>query len=89
MVDEPKAKPASALARSNLSLLLSLGFELGYMIAIPAVVGAFGGAYLDKSLGTSPLFILLGIFLAITSSVAWIGRFIKRLNQAEGGREDA
>jgi len=59
--------------------LLSLLGQLGYMIAIPAVIGAAGGAWLDKRFDTSPLFILLGIALAIASSSLWIWTFIKKV----------
>lgn len=61
--------------------VLSLVGQLGYMIAIPAVMGAAGGAYLDKRFETSPLFILLGLGLAIASSSYWIWTLIKRINQ--------
>jgi F0F1-type ATP synthase assembly protein I len=44
---------------------LSLAWELGYTIAIPIAVLAFGGAYLDKYLNTSPIFLLIGVFLSI------------------------
>ncbi|HIP51242.1 MAG TPA: AtpZ/AtpI family protein [Campylobacterales bacterium] len=41
--------------------MLSLVWELGYMIAIPIVVLAVGGAWLDKKMGTSPWMLLLGV----------------------------
>ena len=47
---------------------LSLAFELGFTIAIPAVGFALGGRLLDNKLDTSPLFILLGICTAILLS---------------------
>lgn len=50
---------------------LNLAWELGYLIAIPAAAFSFGGAYLDKKIGTSPLFLLIGIGLALViSSIA-------------------
>ncbi len=45
--------------------VLSLVFELGYIIAIPIVGFALGGRLLDNKLDTSPLFILGGIFISI------------------------
>ena len=63
--------------------LLGLGFELGYMIAIPAALAAFGGTTLDKRLGTSPVFLLVGIVLALTCSSLWVGQLIKRLSKEE------
>lgn len=54
---------------------LSLVFELGYLIAIPIVVCAFGGRFLDRSFGTSPIFLLVGIAIAmVVSGVMVMGR---------------
>jgi F0F1-type ATP synthase assembly protein I len=53
--------------------------EIGYLIAIPAVLFGFGGAYLDRTLGTSPLFILTGMALAIAISILAVWRRIKPL----------
>lgn len=58
--------------------MLSLMGQLGFYIAIPAVVFGFGGAYLDRWLGTSPLFVLSGLALAIASSSLAIYQLIKR-----------
>lgn len=65
--------------RKGVLFVLSLAGQLGYMIAIPAVIGAAGGAYLDKRFETSPLFILIGLGIAITSSSYWIWMLIKRI----------
>lgn len=44
---------------------LSLAWNLGYTIAVPLVVFALAGRYLDKKLGTSPFLLLAGILLSI------------------------
>ncbi len=59
--------------------VLGLAGEIGYLIAIPAVLFGFGGAYLDKHLGTSPLFIMLGFAIALSSSMLAIWHRIKPL----------
>jgi F0F1-type ATP synthase assembly protein I len=41
--------------------MISLAWELGYMIAIPIVVFSLGGALLDRQMGTSPWMLLLGV----------------------------
>lgn len=46
----------------------SLVFELGYAIAIPIVICALGGRMMDRHFGTSPLFLLVGIFVAMLVS---------------------
>ena len=52
----------------NTTQLLGLVTELGFFIAVPLAILAFGGAFLDKSLSTSPLFLLLGMVLALCTS---------------------
>ncbi|TSC99850.1 MAG: hypothetical protein Greene101449_489 [Candidatus Peregrinibacteria bacterium Greene1014_49] len=61
--------------------LLGLVGEIGYLIAIPAAVLGFGGAYIDKTLETSPLFIIIGLAIALTSSMLAIWHRIKPLLQ--------
>ena len=55
--------------------------QLGFIIALPAVAFGFGGAYLDRALGTSPLLVLVGLGVAIMSSSLWIHRFIQRMSK--------
>jgi len=52
---------------------LGLAWQLGYTIAVPLVVFALAGRFLDKKLGTSPFLLLLGILLAIglTTWLVW------------------
>lgn len=59
--------------------VLSLVGQLGFIIAIPAAGFGFGGAHLDRLWGTSPLFILLGLALAICASGLWIYYFIRTI----------
>lgn len=50
---------------------LSYAWQFGYTIAVPLVVLALLGRFLDQKLGTSPWFLLGGILLSIIiSSVA-------------------
>ncbi|MDD4318743.1 MAG: AtpZ/AtpI family protein [Candidatus Peribacteraceae bacterium] len=60
-------------------LALQLAWDLGWIIALPAAAFGFGGAYLDKYLGTSPLFLLLGFALAITLSYLGVRRKLKAI----------
>ncbi len=50
---------------------LGLAWNLGYTIAVPLVVLALAGRYLDKKLGTSPWILLAGILLSIAVS-SWL-----------------
>lgn len=56
-----------------------LAWGLGYRIALPIVVLALGGRFLDKRFGTGFLFLLVGIFLSIIVSSLWLIFAVKRL----------
>jgi len=73
----PKA-PEKSLG-SSLFLSLRLAWNLGYIIAIPVVVLGFGGAYLDRYMQTSPLFILIGFVLAAVLSAVGVYRKVKEI----------
>ena len=47
---------------------LSLAWEMGYTIAVPLVVFALGGRWLDHKLGTSPWVLLTGVIISIPIS---------------------
>jgi len=67
-------------------LVLSLVGQLGFIIALPAAAFGFGGAWLDRQFGTSPLFILLGLGVAILTSSFWIYQFVQRMNGRQSNR---
>ena len=64
----------------RMSIVLSLGLELGYIIAIPIIIFAFIGRYADRAFNTSPLFLLTGISLALAISTWLIYRKITKLS---------
>ncbi len=45
--------------------LLALATQVGFGIAGPLVVFIGGGVFLDKKVGTSPLFLFIGLFLGL------------------------
>ncbi len=53
--------------------VISLAWDLGWMIVVPIVVFATGGAFVDKSIGTSPWMLLggIGLSLVITSVMVY------------------
>lgn len=59
MNTEKKQKPDSSWSS------LGLAWELGYTIAVPLVLFALIGRFLDKKLGTSPFLLLAGILISI------------------------
>ncbi len=54
--------------------------EIGWKITIPLVVLVILGIKIDKILGTTPLFIILGMILALVISGIAIARMIKRVS---------
>lgn len=67
--------------RDDLLLAVRLAWNVGYIIAIPAVLFGFGGASLDKLWGTSPAFILIGFSVALALSGYGIWRKLKDIIQ--------
>lgn len=58
----PEKKP---IGNSSAFTALSLAWELGYLIAIPLIIFALLGRWLDKIYNTSPLFLLIGLFFSL------------------------
>ena len=65
--------------KDDLFLAVRLAWDFGWIIAIPAALFGFGGASLDKVQGTSPLFLLLGLALALTLSTMGILRKVREI----------
>ena len=53
--------------------------ELGFLIAIPIVVFAFLGRWLDRHFETGALFLAIGIILAIAATGILIARRLERM----------
>jgi F0F1-type ATP synthase assembly protein I len=54
--------------RKNLFYAVSLGLELGFLIAIPIVVFLALGVFLDKTLDTFPYLMIASIFLGLIAT---------------------
>lgn len=65
--------------KHDLIFVVDLAWSIGWIIAIPAVALGFGGAYLDRWFGSSPLFILLGMGLAVTLSGVGLWRKLREI----------
>lgn len=48
---------------------LSLAYQLGFLIIIPIGGFIFLGFWVDKSLGTSPIFLIIGLFSGIVVTI--------------------
>jgi F0F1-type ATP synthase assembly protein I len=57
--------------------LVSLGFELGFVIAVPLLVGLKLGQMLDIKWSTSPWLTLTGLALALIFTGVWLIRKLR------------
>jgi len=66
---------------------LSLAWEMGYTIAVPLILFALGGRFLDRWLTTAPWLMLVGIGVAIVISSIAITKKIRHVCRVEFERE--
>jgi F0F1-type ATP synthase assembly protein I len=65
--------------------MLKMGLQVAVAIGLPLLVGTFGGDTVDKSLGTSPWGILVGILLGlVVGALALFGILRRYLSQPIG-----
>ena len=57
---------------------LALMGQLGFTIAIPLALGAWGGSYLDGRTGTKSIFLLLGLLLGLIVGIYGAYRLFSR-----------
>ncbi|ALM09569.1 MAG: hypothetical protein PeribacterA2_0175 [Candidatus Peribacter riflensis] len=76
MNDAPRSDGSKGM---GLMLSLRLAWNLGFIIAVPVAVFGFGGAYLDKYLQTTPIFVITGFVLAIVLTVIGVYRKVKEI----------
>jgi len=83
-------KKEKKYSNKSISLAVSFAWELGYSIAIPLVLFALGGRFIDVKFDSSPVFFLLGKVLSIfVSSFIVFKKTLKimRLLEEEGKRD--
>lgn len=61
----------------NKSELVSIAFQLGFIIALPVIAFGFLGKWLDAKAGTYPMLTLIGILTAILATSVWMYRKFK------------
>lgn len=87
MADKPKQQsmPAGRQAQDivNSARLWSITSEIGFKIAIPLVVFLLIGLQIDAVMQTKPLFMLVGMVLALASSAYLVYLMIKRVTEAQ------
>jgi F0F1-type ATP synthase assembly protein I len=60
-----------------------LAFRWGVTLAVSVLAGFFGGRWLDGKLGTTPLFLLVGIFWALAGSFYSLFLQVRKLQKDE------
>lgn len=78
-METPQRKADSTGSRQALWQALNLAWELGYSIAVPLVIFALVGRWLDGRLHTSPWLFLSGVVLAIISTSLLLIRKFTRI----------
>ena len=74
--------------RNSLGEALGLAWGLGYRIAVPIVVFGLLGRFLDTKLGTSFVFLLIGIFFALGTSSYLIYKQLKDILKEENNSKE-
>ncbi len=60
--------------------------EVGWFVGIAIVLGVLGGLWLDKQLGTAPLFVIIGLILGLAAAVAGAARMLAPLMKNGNGK---
>lgn len=63
----------------NTLRVIAIGSQLGASIAIPLVFFIVGGIFLDKKVGTSPLFLFVGVVFGFIGAGYAVYDTVKRL----------
>lgn len=63
---------------------IGLAWQLGYTVAVPLVLLALGGRFLDRKFGTTPWLLLVGITLALIASGIGVARKVRAITRADG-----
>ncbi len=58
--------------------LLAQALQMGWVVVISLLIPLFAGIWLDKRLGTTPLFILLGMVVGILAATIGVVRVALR-----------
>ncbi|HEU0050431.1 MAG TPA: AtpZ/AtpI family protein [Patescibacteria group bacterium] len=89
MPDLPQA-PQKPSPDKKVSTLEAIGFvwDVLIAIAIPTVLFALGGRWMDQHWHTSPLFAVIGLFLALAVTLVLMMRKAKKLSELFKAKKD-
>ena len=72
-----------SLLRAGLPSGYDLALRWALTLAVAVLVGFFAGRWLDLKLGTTPLFMLIGLFWSLAGSFLSLYLQLKRIQQEE------
>lgn len=81
--EQSKKESTNARYATPLALLGLVG-ELGFIISLPLLVMVVIGVKLDRWLEKSPLFLIIGIFIAALFSIILVAQKVKKAAQEAG-----
>ena len=55
---------------------------LSYLVG-PTLVGLFGGKWLDEQIGTSPLFLVIGLLLGLATGILGVFHLVRQFSSGE------
>lgn len=66
---------------------LNLAFSIGISMVLTILLGVYGGLWLDRRLDTSPLFLLVGVFLGVGGGFYNLWSELSKLNELNKERK--
>lgn len=75
--------------KDSIFYALSLGSELGFLIALPLIIFLLAGWWLDKKIDTFPLFTILFIFLGLIAAFFDVRYLILPFLEKKVGEKDS
>lgn len=74
--------------KTNFFSMLALGAELGFLIVIPLVLFLLVGLFLDKKLGTLPLFLIVSLILGFAATIFNVRHMILPFLEKKVGKKN-
>jgi ATP synthase protein I len=63
---------------------IALFSEIGFVLFVTTLGGALAGNWLDREVGTTPVFVLIGLFVGLAAGARVVYRLINRFLAQSG-----
>ena len=84
-----KTSPRVEKTTSQTSIFISLTLDMSWRLAIVVLVPIIGGFYLDRWLGTSPVFMITGFVAAMVGMGLVMWQTMQTANQIQSPKKGA